>query len=99
MSVGGNFRGSGFSGTDRPDGLISDEDLGKLLRGQTRGCALAVIENDGLGLPAFAMFESFADADNGCQADVESCDGFLEHDLIALAEVLAALAVSDDYAG
>ena len=50
----------------------------------------------GFGVAALAIFQEFADAHDRREAGFERGQGPLQHGLVGLAEILAALAVADD---
>ena len=57
---------------------------------------LELLDQHGFGLAAFALCQQLADADDRGEPGFERRLGPLQHRLVGLAEILAALAVADD---
>ena len=85
--------GCGFAGADCPYGFVCDDDVFKFGFVNIFESLGGLTDNDFFGFARFALFQKFADADNGFQplgkCRLNACvDG-----LIGLAEILTAFAV------
>ena len=61
--------------------------------------AQALPAQDVFGEVGLALFQNFAHADDGCESGFERGLQFEVYGIVGLAEILAALGVSDDYVG
>ena len=98
MRVGGDFRRGRLAGADRPDRLVGDQDLGKLLRRSSRRCRPG---NDRASTasvwPASRCSSVSPTQTIGVSPASSAAMVFLQHGLVRLTEILAALAVADDH--
>ena len=84
------------AGADRPDGLISDDELRAVGGRNVLEADVHLADDDFLELAGVALLERLADADDGGEACGDRGPGTQVDGLVGLAEVLAALAVADD---
>ena len=91
--------GRGETGADSPDGLVGDDDVLKLFRGNAAESHLDLFADD-LHRHAFlALLEILADAEDDLETGVYGGADALRDGLVGLAEVGPSLAVADDDVG
>ena len=92
-------RGRGFAGANGPDRFVGDHHVRGLLGGNLVEGAQALAAQHVVGESGFALFEHFADADDGDESRFERGLEFEIDGVVGLAEILAAFGVSDDDVG
>ena len=93
----GLFRGSGYAGTDGPDGFVGDDDTGcgvfiDLVEG-----ALHLPVEDFFGEACGAFVEEFSDAEYGYEPAGVGVGEFSIEEVVCFAEERAAFAVTDEH--
>src|SRR5713226_3696545 len=96
MGFGGNFRGRGAARADGPNGFVSNQNTGELLRCQRAGATVELAAEHLFGEAGVAIFLCFTYANNRSEAAGQGHQGFLGDIVIGLAKKLAALGVADD---
>src|SRR4051794_8608086 len=91
MRIGHHRRRSCLSRSNRPDRLISNRDLCKLIYRQAADAVLELLQQDGLGPAAFALFQPLSHTHNRPEVCVQRSQRSLENGLIGLAEILPPL--------
>ena len=91
--------GGGLPRADGPDGLVGDDDVLGLLRGEPAHPLLDVLADDVLGGPPLALIELLADAEDGGEAPGEDGGDLLADPLVRLAQDVPALGVAAEDVG
>ncbi len=88
--------GRGLAGADRPDRLVSDDDVREFRFGDAGQSDLG-LDSDGLERDVLlSLLEGLTDAEDDLEAVVESGTGAVADGVVGLAEVLSSLRVADD---
>lgn len=91
-----NLRSGNLSGTNGPDRLVSNDNLGPVLAdGVENGLELAGDNLD--GVVVLALLEAFAAAKDDAEAGIERSLGLGRNKLVALAKDAATLRVAEDH--
>src|SRR5581483_4393620 len=80
------------SGTDRPDRLVGDGEIGRAVRRRT----LDLPAHHGAGMTGIALGTRFADTNNGREAGPPGGKRLVADHCVALAVIVAALGMADD---
>ena len=91
-----HFRGSGLARSDRPDRLVGNRDVRHVGGGEVGETALELDGENVVRLAAFALGEGLSDADDRLEFIFQSGFDALVDGLVGFAEVLSALAVTDN---
>jgi hypothetical protein len=88
--------GCGLAGSDGPDGFVGDSDLSELRIGEGCDASIELRLEDGLRAAGFALFETFADTDDGFESVFECGEGAFADGFFRFAEILTAFTMADD---
>ena len=88
--------GSGLTGADCPYGLVGEDNLAEVLGAEVEEAVDNLSLDDFEVLVSFALGKNLTDAEDRCQAVLESQGNFGAEGLGGLAIVLAALRVTED---
>ena len=86
-----------LAGTDRPDGLVGDNDLFDVSRREAGQRAANLRGDDGVGAATLALLERFADADDRRETGDQRRLRLGVDDRVGLAEERAAFGVAEDH--
>ena len=91
------FRGSCFTGSDRPYGFVSDDQFRELFRGQVENHFFDLRAHHVEIFAVFAFFEFFADAIDRDQVVFVGLNHFLVQRSAGFAVIFAAFAVAENH--
>ena len=97
MTFGGHLRRRRTPGADGPDRLVSNQDTGKLRRGQPEEPAGKLAIEHLPGVSGLALAECLTHADDGREPRGQGSFEFAAHLLVGLAVVAPAFRVADDH--
>ena len=97
MTFDGHFRRRRVPGADGPDRLVSNQDTGKLRRGQPGEPTGKLALEHPPGVSGLALDERLTHADDGRKARSQGCFELPVHLLVRLAVVAPAFGVADDH--
>src|SRR5260370_38169167 len=97
MRIGRYFGRGHFTSANRPNRLVGDDNLRKLFGCEVGDSPYALRFENLIRLRGLAFVKSFPDAVDRDQAALERSNNLLVRGFFSFTEVLAALAVSDDY--
>ena len=93
----GHGRGGGLAGADRPDGLVSDDDLFSLARGDAGETEFDLTLHHVVRGAGFALGEQLADAEDGLEGSAEGGVDLAVDEGVVFAEDRPTLAVTEDH--
>ena len=94
MGVLSNRRGGCLAGTDSPDRLVSDYDVGPVLDAGPHGIELLL--EDVIRLVCLSLFKRLTNAEDGFESGALGFLNLLGDDLVSLTVELSALRVADN---